>query len=107
LQWVLGRSWYSAFTLGGEPFYILAPLLVPFTAYSFPSGQWNIFALERLGWPINIGYSAVLALAATWLGRKLPFWKALALFALLVLLASAVVHVAMATLGYQYRYDTP
>ena len=87
--------------------YLLAPLLLPFTAYSFPGGQWNVFSEERFGWPINIGYSALLASGATWLGRRLTFWKALVFFALVLVLAALVVHLAMATLGYKYRYDSP
>ena len=86
---------------------MLAPVFLPFSAYAFSGGQWTVFADSKLGLPINIGYSAVLALAGVWLGRRLSFGKATAVFAALVLGASLLTHGTMAALGFNYWYDSP
>lgn len=87
--------------------YILAPIFLPFSAYSFSGGAWTIFSEKQWGMPINIAYSAVLASLATWLGRRLSFLKSLGFFCLLAILIALLVHSAMALLGYDYWYDTP
>ena len=87
--------------------YIVAPLFLPFSAYSFSGGAWTIFSEAQWGMPINITYSAALASVATWLGRRLSFLKSLGLFCVLAILVALLVHGAMAVLGYDYWYDSP
>jgi hypothetical protein len=87
--------------------YVLAPILLPFSAYTFSGGAWTIFSDKQWAMPINIAYSAVLASIATWLGRRLSFLKSLGLFFLLVTLIALAVHGLMALLGYDYWYDSP
>jgi hypothetical protein len=86
--------------------YFLAPLLFPLTAYMFSDG-WTVFSLDRMGWPINIVYSILVAAIATWLGRMLTLRKAIAVYAGTVVSGAVVVHAVMAALGYRYWYDTP
>jgi hypothetical protein len=88
-------------------FYFLAPLLLPFSAYTFSGGQWTIFHEENLAWPVNIGYSLLLASTATWFGRQLTFGRSLALFTALAIGTSLTVHGVMAVLGFDYWYDSP
>jgi len=88
-------------------YYFLAPLFIPFSAYTFSGGRWTVFAQENLGWPINIVYSAVLASVGTWLGRRFAFGKSVALFAAIVVITSLTLHGLMAALGYDYWYDSP
>lgn len=88
-------------------YHLLAPLFMPLTAYSFSGGQWTIFAERNFGWPINVGYSAALASAASWLGRQFTFGRSIALFIGLALAVSLSVHGLMAALGYHYWYDGP
>ncbi len=95
------------FYLWWASLYLLAPLFLPFSAYAFSDGQWTVFSEDKLGWPINITYSAVIALAATWFGRRQSFWKAVALFAAIVVVASLALHGLMAALGYRFWYDSP
>ncbi len=88
-------------------FYLLAPVFLPLSAYSFSGGQWTVFADSRFGLPINIAYSAVLALVAVWLGRRLALGRATAVFAALTIGAALLTHGVMAALGFDYWYDSP
>jgi len=112
VRWLLFTASFWAITAAGvyvywASAYVLAPLFLPFSAYEFSGGQWTVFSEKSLGWPINIVYTVVLALAATWLGRRLTLGKSVALFALVVVVASLSVHGLMAAIGYSYWYDTP
>jgi hypothetical protein len=87
--------------------YYLAPLLFPFTAYTFSGGQWTVFSLDRMGWPINATYSVLVAIAATWLGRSLTLSKAIAVYLATLVGVALAIHAVMLGLGYRYWYDTP
>jgi hypothetical protein len=87
-------------------FYYLAPVFFPLTAYGGAGGQ-SILSVERLGWPINIAYSSVVAALATWLGRTFSLPKAIAIYVATLLGTCIAVHGLMLSLGHRYWYDTP
>ena len=111
-RWLLFAVGPWAMLMGGiylwlGTLYLLAPLVLPFTAYTFSGGQWTVFSERHLFWPINIAYSVVLASATTYLARRVRFWRSVGLFCLIALLAAMAVHGLMAALGYDYWYDSP
>jgi hypothetical protein len=87
--------------------YVTQPLFIPFSAYTWSGEYWTVFSDERLGWPVNIAYSAVLPFIAVWLSRNLTLAKSAAVFLSLVLLISVAVHGLMHLLGFHYWYDGP
>jgi hypothetical protein len=87
--------------------YFLAPILFPFTAYTFSGGEHTVLSADKSGWHINMAYSVVVATTATWLSRSLTLPKAIALYLGTLFGIALAVHVAMLTLGYRYWYDTP
>jgi len=87
--------------------YIAQPLFFPFSAYTWSGSQWTIFSGRQLGWPINIGYSALLALVAVWLTRNRALGRSTAIFLAFLVALALVVHGFMRFLGYQYWYDSP
>jgi hypothetical protein len=98
---------FLGFSVWWGSYYLLAPLFFPFSAYAFSGGQWTNFSERNLGWEINVAYGVLLALGATWFGRRLNFGRAAAVFGLVALGASLVIHAVMAALGFNYWYDTP
>jgi hypothetical protein len=88
--------------------YVSLPALLPFTAYGRTEGfEPTVFSLDRLGWLINIAYSAVVSVLGVWFGRRMDFIGATALFVVILLACALVVHALMLSLGYDYWYDTP
>src|SRR5438128_1364009 len=87
--------------------YITQPLFIPLSAYTWSGGRWTILSTQELGWPINAGYSVVLAFAAVWVGRNLTFARSLGIFVLLLLALSFAIHGLMLGLGFEYWYDSP
>ncbi len=87
--------------------YMTQPLFIPFSAYTWSGSQWTIFSERQLGWPINIGYRALLAVASVWLTRNLSPGRSAAVFLAVLVALALVVHGVTRLLGLQYWYDSP
>jgi hypothetical protein len=87
--------------------YVTLPLFVPFSAYAWSGSEWTIFSEQQLGWPINIGYSAMLAIVSVWPTRNLSIGRSVAIFLAAVVALAILVHGVMRFLGFHYWYDSP